>query len=171
MLKRPNILNTVRRELRGILNLKKSLTIAAIIGVIIIISGWIFFEGPCRLSLFFAIPGGGFTIVMYYILWIILFAVGGLEFILYLHIFRYSDTSRCFCHIATYLCMFLWYPLFFTLFSQFLALVVITAALVLNIINLRYITKISFVITAISVIRTVILLLFTYINLAFLIIN
>ena len=171
MFKRNGIRNILKNEIRHLFYIKKSIIFSAVAGILIVIAGWIFFEGPCRLSIFFTIPGGGFTVVLYYLTWMILFAAGGGELAAYFHMFRYGDSTHYLYHIATYLCMFLWYPLFFTLFSQLLSLIVIITALVLSILNLKIMLKESLLLSVICLIRTSILFLFSYINLAFLIIN
>ncbi len=163
--------NSVSREIRSIARVKGQLILFMILGAVLIIAGWMFFEGPCRLSLFFKIPGGGFTVTLYYILWFIMFLIGGAECAVYLNFFRNSEKICFLYHFAAYMCMLLWYPLFFTLFSQFLALIVITAALVLHILNIKTLIKRSCLLSLISVIRIVILGIYLYINLAFLIIN
>lgn len=171
-LKSNKIRETIARELRCMTRMKGTLIAGMVIGAIIIIASWLCFEGPCRLSLFFKVPGGGITIGAYYVLWFLMFTLSGAEGIIIFSVNRRCSDNRIFLgFISSVLCMFLWYPLFFTTFSQFFSLIVIIAAVVLIIIEAFEIEKYSATVFFYCIIKIVILLIFTYINLAFLILN
>jgi len=152
--------------------IKGSLIIGMLLGATIIIASWLCFDGPCRISLFFKIPGGGFTIGAYYVLWFIMFVLSGGEGILLFFVNRKCyDNRTILCFLASLLCMILWYPLFFTTFSQFFSLIVIIAATILVIIEAGDILKYSLLIFLSCIIKIIVLSVFTYMNLAFLILN
>lgn len=170
--KRNSITDTVKCEICSIMPHLRRIIIAMIIGAALIFISWIFFGGPCRVSLFFKIPGGGFTIALYYILWFVMFAIAGAECVLICTFGRRCNDNRALLlHIAVHTCMFIWYPLFFTTFTQFLALLIIIAAIVLLILEAKEVADISCLLTSICVVKIIILLIFAYINLTFLIIN
>ena len=159
------------RELVSLERLKSRMVIFATLAGILLLVGWLIFDGPCRVSVFFRIPGNGFTVFMYYALWLIMFPIGGCECAVYMSRSYYCHNNILLRHIAVYLCMFVWYPLFFTLFSQFLAFVVIAAAAVLSIINFCEIFRESLLFGIVSGARMTILLVYLCVNLAFLLIN
>lgn len=161
----------LRCELCAILRLMKKIVPAMIAGGVLIAVSWMIFGGPCRVALFFRIPGGGFTIAMYYILWFVMFAVAGGECVLICTFRRRCDERVLLYHIAAHMCLLLWYPLFFAAFSQFLALLLIIAATVLIVLELSESKRIMCILPLISAVKLLILGVFIYINLAFLFLN
>lgn len=161
----------LRCELCAVLRLMKKIIPAMIAGGVLIAVSWIVFGGPCRVALFFRIPGGGFTVAMYYILWLAMFAAAGGECVLICTFRRRSDEKILLYHLAAHMCLLLWYPLFFTAFSQFLALLLIIAAEVLIILELSEGRRFMYILPLISAAKLVIVGVFIYINLAFLFLN
>ena len=134
--------------------------------------GWSKFGGPCRVSMFFNIPGGGVTVGAYYVLWGMMFLLFGGEVVVILTRRRHMATKTLLLyHLAAHLCLFLWYPLFFTTLSQILALGVITAALVLLIAELKYACRTSELLLCSCIGKGCICAVYVYLNFVFLIIN
>lgn len=140
-------------------------------GLALIISSFMKFGGPCKLSLFFNIPGGNATIVCYYILWTIMFGLFGGETAIICNVRKREGSAVLLLHIASHLCLFLWYPLFFTTFSQLLSLLILISAAVLLILEAKETCKLSALLTISLTIKIVISVIFAYINLSFIIIN
>lgn len=158
-------------ELCGISKCLGGVILSALAGVAVLIIGYILFGGPCRIAMFFRVPGGGFTVVMHYVLWILMFAAAGVElFILRCFSGRRSGETVLH-HIAAHLCLFLWYPLFFTTMAQLLALIVLAAALVLLILTAKSAVAVTSVVFVSSAIKVAVCAVYLYVNLAFIIIN
>lgn len=166
-----NITYRFKKELsycRTIL-LKIILSMAA--GAGLLLFAWTKFGGPCKVTLLFKIPGGGITIAAYYILWFIIFSLCGGETALIC-----SMRSRCshkilLYHIAAHFCMFLWYPLFFTAFSQFFALLMLVASLIILLTELKECHCFSLILTTSVILKALICVIFIIINISFMIIN
>lgn len=172
MLNLYNIRECLKQELRFITKNRLRFIMSMIAGAFIIISSWICFDGPCRISLIFHIPGGGFTIATYYILWFIIFAVAGIECTILLSLrWQLRNSKAILYFIASHFCMLLWYPLFFTTFSQFFALILIITGIVLVILEAGEVKKLSSLIFLACIIKIVILIIFSCINISFMIIN
>lgn len=164
--------NSLVREFREIGYLKHFIIPATIISTVIIFISWIYFGGPCRVSMFFRIPYKGFTIASYYILWFFMFFIAGGEYVIIIHRSR-ECTKRIalLYHFAAHLCMILWYPLFFNSFSQFLSLIMIITALILMVLYLKEVRNAMYILSLFAFFKIVVLIFFTYMNLVFLIIN
>lgn len=171
MFRQNRIKDIIRHELCHIKSLLGIIIPASIISGVLIIASWIWFGGPCRVSILFRIPGAGLTIALYYLLWFLMFLLFGGECAVILDTFTRNKNKPVLLHIASHLCLFLWYPLFFTTFSQFLALLVLIAAIVLLIIEITEAYIRSLIITLLLVVKVAISLIFFYINFAFLVIN
>ena len=170
--KRNGMIDTLRCEICGVVMHLKRLIPAIIAGAALIIISWMYFGGPCRVTMFFRIPGGGITIAAYYIFWLIFFALAGGECVLIITFGRRCRGNRVILfHVAAHMCLLLWYPLFFTAFAQFLALLIIIAAIVLLILEAKEAVEIMCLLPVLCCIKAAILVLFAYVNLAFLIIN
>ncbi len=162
---------TVKQELFAVKRILQRIIPSAIGGGMLILLSWFYFGGPCRVSLFFKIPGGGFTIALYYVLWFFIFILCGGEAALICSYIRRCDSKILLYHIAVHLCLFLWYPLFFTSFSQFLSLLILISGLILLILQFVE-SKGWFIIFSASIfVKIIVVAVFVYINLAFLIIN
>lgn len=140
-------------------------------GAFLILLGWIKFGGPCRVSIFFTIPGGTATIVSYYTLWFLVFTLFGAETVLLCNINKGEGSVATMLHIAAHLCLFLWYPLFFTTFSQFFALILLVAGAVLLIVEMKELHGRCLLISLSLLFKIIVVLVFTYINISFIIIN
>ena len=171
MLKKGKILWNICSELRNYCNCIPQFILAAAAGVAFIIFGWTKFGGPCRITLLFKIPGGGFTIGLYYVLWFIMFMLFGCELIMHLQMLKWIGKKPLLLHIASHLLMYLWYPLFFTSFSQFFALLILISSMILLITELAEMYKYSVVLSLLLIFKTLITVLYVVINLSFLIIN
>ena len=148
------------------------ITVGMIIGAAVIFSSWIFFDGPCRNSLICYIPGGGITIAAYYVCWFAMFAFAGGEGVVFLKFSSCNRDNKTFLYfLSAHACIYLWYPLFFTTFSQFLSLIVIISGIVLLVLETLKICRHSLLFLVISVVKICILSVFVYINLAFLFVN
>lgn len=140
-------------------------------GAFLILLGWIKFGGPCRVSIFFTIPGGSVTIVSYYILWFLIFTLFGAETVLLCNINKGEGSAATMLHIAAHLCLFLWYPLFFTTFSQFFALILLVASTVLLILELKELHRRCQLLSLTLLFKIIVTLVYTYINISFIIVN
>ncbi len=171
MLKKKRCAEVIRHELYHIYRNLPLIIPAMIISGAIIVASWIFFGGPCRISVIFKIPGGGFTISMYYILWFLMFTTYGAESIIMLKSHPANIKNPSVYHFGAHFFLFLWYPLFFTTFSQLLSLIVILAGTVVLVYELIY-TGGGFRIVRISILlKAIISAVYLYINFLFLIYN
>lgn len=171
MLGNKYFINSFRREIRSVTRCLPKLIISMICSALLIIISWICFGGPCKAVVFFVIPGGGFTVVLYFVLWFIMFTLFGGETALICTFGSRTDKRHLLYHIAAHLCLFLWYPLFFIGFSHFLALLLLISGLVLLILDLKESVFCSILMTTAIIIKMLIVFAFIYINIAFLIIN
>jgi len=172
MFGKKRIRNIIKDELWRISHLYGILIPAMIAGAVIISVCWMCFGGPCHVTMFFKVPGGGLAIAAYYVLWFLMFMVAGAEFVLIcIAKRRYRCDKVLICHLCAHVCMVLWYPLFFTSFAQLLSLALISMGLILLLLEYREIRKIMFLLSLTCKIKILILMIFTYINLAFLIVN
>ena len=142
-----------------------------IAGAFLILFSWIKFGGPCKVSIFFTIPGGSVTIVSYFILLFLIFSLFGGETVLLCNINKREGSTVTMLHVAAHLCLFLWYPLFFTTFSQLFALIVLVAGAVLLILELKELCGQCLLLTLSLVFKIIVSFVFTYINISFIIIN
>ena len=161
----------IRCELCEITAHLSGVILSAAAGAALLILGYILFGGPCRVVMFFRIPGGGFAVVMHYVLWILMFAAAGAELYLLKCISGRSSGEAALYHLAAHLCMFIWYPLFFTTMAQFLALIVIGTAAVLSVLAAKSARAVITTVCVSMIVKAAVCAIYFYINLAFLIIN
>lgn len=148
----------------------RGMIFSAIAGVLLILSTYVLFGGPCRVVLFFHVPGGSFTVVMYYVLWCMMFAAAGAE--LYLMKRCTAMSGDVFTlHLTAHLCLIAWYPLFFTTYAQLLALAVIGAAGVLLVLAAKDIIRAMPIVFVSLIAKCAVCAVYFYVTLAFIVIN
>jgi tryptophan-rich sensory protein len=164
--------SAITREIRDLYCIRRYILSAMLISIAIIFTTWIYFGGPCRVSMFFTMPYKGFTFAAYYIFWFFMFAAAGAEIVIIMNRTREQNKKITFLyHFTAHICMILWYPLFFNTFSQFLALIMIITAIVLMILYTKESRKCMYLLLLTGIVKIIILILFAYINISFLIIN
>lgn len=171
MLNCRKIFCSVKREVHHYSGCALRMILAAIASVFILIFGWTKFGGPCRTAILFRIPGGGLTIGLYYVLWFIMFALFGIEIMMHLRIVKWIGNRIILLHIVSHMFMFLWYPLFFASFSQFLAFLIIAATLILLLYELWEMVKYSSILSLLLIFKIIVIAVYTTVNLSFMIIN
>ena len=172
MFRKNRIGGAVKWELRCMTKRFPLMLLASAVSVIILLYGWYVFGGPCRVSLYLNIPGGMITVGMYYVLWVLIFFTYGTECVIIATQRRHICSGSLFLyHLGAHLCLFLWYPLFFTTLSQILAFGVIGAAFVLIFMELKWAKRTSDLLFCSCIIKCMISAVYLYINLAFLLIN
>jgi len=146
--------------------------LAAVSSVTVLLYGWSAFGGPCRVTLYLRVPGGMITVGMYYVLWILMFLTYGAECVIIATQRRHICSGSLFLyHLGAHLCLFLWYPLFFTTLSQILSFGVIGAVCALLFMELKWARRTSELLFCSCIIKGAISAVYLYINLAFLLIN
>ena len=160
-----------KRELSYCRTMILKIILSMATGAAILFFAWTKFGGPCKVTFLFRIPGGGITIAAYYILWFIMFALCGGETAFICSIKNKCSYKILMYHIAANFCLFLWYPLFFTTFSQLFALLILIASLIILLAELKECHCFSLIISTSIILKAIVCTIFIYINIAFLIIN
>ena len=160
-----------KRELSYCHAMTLKIILSMIAGAVLLFFSWTKFGGPCRITLLFKVPGGGITIAAYFVLWFVMFALCGGETAFICSIKNKCSYKILLYHIAAHFCLFLWYPLFFTTFSQLFALLILVASLIILLTELKECHCFSLIISASIILKAIVCTIFIYINIAFLIIN
>ena len=171
MFRKTDLRHRFCREISAVSKSLPRIILSMIASAVLLFFAWTKFGGPCRIALLFHIPGGGVTIAAYYVLWFIMFALLGGEVSVICSSGDREYNRILLYHVASHLCLFLWYPLFFTTFSPLFALIVLAAATVTLILELKDMLYCSLIMSASILFKIIVTLFFIWINIAFMITN